>query len=80
MTLIPATQEVEIGRIEVQSQPQQSVSQTPISTKKLSMVLNTCHPTYIGSISRKSTIQDSPGKNVRLYLKNNRIKKGWGYS
>jgi hypothetical protein len=39
MPATPATPEVEIRRIVIQSQPRQKVSEIPISTKKLDMVL-----------------------------------------
>jgi hypothetical protein len=36
------------------------------------------HPTYAGSVNRRIEIQASPGKNVRLHLRNNESKKGQG--
>jgi hypothetical protein len=33
-----------------------------------------CHPSYMGRV----VVQDSPGRNVRPYFKNNESKKGWG--
>jgi hypothetical protein len=50
------------------------VPRTPSqSIKKLEVVAHACYPSYTGSINRKVMVQDSPGKNVRTYLKN--IKK-----
>jgi hypothetical protein len=52
------------------------VSWTTISAtiKKLGMVVYVCHPSYIGGISRKITVQICLGqkkeKKVRCYLKN----------
>jgi hypothetical protein len=44
MPVIPATQEVEIRKIEVQGQPGQKVSETPISANKQGMVACVCDP------------------------------------
>jgi hypothetical protein len=44
MTVIPATQEVEIRRIIVRDQSWQKVSETPISTDKLGMVVTAVIP------------------------------------
>jgi hypothetical protein len=41
MPIIPASQEVEIGRIAVQGQPGQKVSKT-----KLGIVVHSCNPNY----------------------------------
>jgi hypothetical protein len=38
------------------------------------MVACACHPSYIGSIGGRITVQDSPGRNVRPYFKNNQSK------
>jgi hypothetical protein len=51
--VILATPGMEIGRILVQRPPRQKVIETPISTKKLSMVEHVCHPSYTKSISRR---------------------------
>jgi hypothetical protein len=44
--IILATQEVEIGRILVQGQPQQNVHETPSQLQLLSVVVHACHPSY----------------------------------
>jgi hypothetical protein len=60
----------------VQGQLKQNVNETPISTNKLSMVVCTCHPNYVGGIGRKIMVQAglgkiNPKKENRSYLKNN---------
>jgi hypothetical protein len=47
MPIIPAIWEGEIRRIMVQGQPGQKVSETPISTNKLAMVVCICNPNYL---------------------------------
>jgi hypothetical protein len=44
----PATQEVEVRRLTVQSQSRQKVSETLISTNKLDVVACTYNPSYAG--------------------------------
>jgi hypothetical protein len=41
-----------------------------ISTNKLDVVVHACYPSSLGSINRRMTVQDNPGKNGRPYLKN----------
>jgi hypothetical protein len=41
--------------------------------------VNTCHPSYEGSINRRTVVQASLGINVRTCLKNTYSKKDWGY-
>jgi hypothetical protein len=48
LRLIPATVEVEFGRIAVRDQPRQKVTETTISMKKLGVVLPVCHPLPTG--------------------------------
>jgi hypothetical protein len=36
-----------------------------------------CRPSYLGGINRRTEVQASQGKNLRLYLKN-KAKKDWG--
>jgi hypothetical protein len=75
--VILATREV-IRRIMVQGQLGQKVHKTssqPI--KKLGMVEHSCHPSYAGSINRRTIVQASLGINMRPYHKNNQSKKGW---
>jgi hypothetical protein len=43
----------------------------------LGKVVHACHPSLLGSINRKITVQASLGINAKPYLKNNQIKKGW---
>jgi hypothetical protein len=46
-------------------------SQDPISTnKKLVVVAHDCHPSYMGSINRRITVQAGQGISERPYLKN----------
>jgi hypothetical protein len=43
------------------------------------MVEHTCHPSYTRGISKRIVVQAKPGKNVRLYSKNNlKSKRRWG--
>jgi hypothetical protein len=53
MPVIPATWEAEMGRITAGSQPRQNVSETPISTNKLGMVVYSCNPSYARGIGRR---------------------------
>jgi hypothetical protein len=53
MPVIPATQEVEIGKIEVQGQPMQKVSETPPISMNKPGVVHICNPNYVGGIGRK---------------------------
>jgi hypothetical protein len=43
-SIIQVTWEVEFGRIVVREQPELRVSEAPISTTKLDVVLTTCNP------------------------------------
>jgi hypothetical protein len=47
MAIIPVTLEVEIGRIMVQCQPQQKVSEITISINKLGVVIHVCNQSYV---------------------------------
>jgi hypothetical protein len=51
--VIPATQEVEIGRIMVRDNPGQKGSEIPISTHNLGVIACTCHLRYMGGIGRR---------------------------
>jgi hypothetical protein len=42
----------------------------PISVKKLGMVAHAFHPSYTGSLTRKTAGQASLVKSTTLYLKN----------
>jgi hypothetical protein len=55
----PSYLEVEIRRIVVQSQPWQKKSQLdPISTsRKLGVVVSTCHTSHIGSVNMRIMVQ-----------------------
>jgi hypothetical protein len=47
MSVIPAIWEIEIGRIVVQDQSEgKKLSKTTISTNKLNVVAQACHPSY----------------------------------
>jgi hypothetical protein len=50
--ITPATHEEEIGRVEVQSQPQEKFGKMPISTNKLGVVACACDSSYIRAIGR----------------------------
>jgi hypothetical protein len=68
--IIPGTWEVEIGKIKIHRQPGQEVRDTPISTKDLGMVVQTCHTSYVGGVSRRiMLLQATWAKNLRRYLK-----------
>jgi hypothetical protein len=66
---------VEIRRIAVQGQPGQRVSETPISTEKLNVLINFYNPSYMGGIRKMIMIQSGPGKSTRPYPKK---QKGLG--
>jgi hypothetical protein len=71
MPIILAPQEV-IGRIaEVQGQSWQNSLEIPSQTIKAGMVACTCHLSYVGSVTRRISVQICPGTNVRTYSKNN---------
>jgi hypothetical protein len=74
-SIIPATWKVKIRRITVRGQPRQKVSETPISTNKLCMVVHTCDPSYLGGHSLE-------GHSLNIVLGNlkKHSKKGWGCS
>jgi hypothetical protein len=43
------------------------------------MMACTCSPSYTGRVNRKIIVQAGLVVNMRPYLKNNQIKKGWGH-
>jgi hypothetical protein len=53
----------------------QKVSETPISVKKLVVVVYTCDPRYAGGKGRMIVVKTCLGKNVRSYQKNSHSKK-----
>jgi hypothetical protein len=60
--IIPATQGAEIGRMEIQGQPQQKVSETSSQPKKkkkkkLVMVAHTCLFSYKKGVNRRIVVQ-----------------------
>jgi hypothetical protein len=57
-SLIPTTQEAEIGRTAVQSQPRQKVSRGPISANKVGVVVHVFNPSDMKGISKWLTVQD----------------------
>jgi hypothetical protein len=65
MLLMPAIQEVEIGKTAVQGQPKQKVSETSISINKPGMVVSTYDPSYVGGRDRRITVQAAPGEKCR---------------
>jgi hypothetical protein len=76
MPVILATREVAVRRISVGGQPRQRV-ETPSQPIKAGLLVCTCHPSYMGSISRRISVQASWGINKRPYSKNNLSKPGW---
>jgi hypothetical protein len=60
MPFIPA----EIGRIKVQGQPRQKVSETSISTSKLGVVVHICNPSYALGVGRRLAVRGQPGKKM----------------
>jgi hypothetical protein len=62
IAVIPATWEVENGRIVVWGQLKQKVIETPISTKKLDVMASNSHPSYMGGVSRRIVVQANLGK------------------
>jgi hypothetical protein len=61
-----------MGRMKIQGQPMQKISETPISTNKLDGVAHTSGPSYLGGMNRRTEVQPGPGrKNLRSYLKTN---------
>jgi hypothetical protein len=57
MTVIPATQKAVTGRIAVQGQHRQKVSETPSQQNMLGMVVHAYHPSYEECISKGITIR-----------------------
>jgi hypothetical protein len=57
MPIILATLQIEIGRLTAGSQPGQKVSENPISTNKLGVVLGACEYSYIGGTVRRISFQ-----------------------
>jgi hypothetical protein len=73
MPIIPATEEIEIGKVKVWGEPRQKVSETLNSTKNLDVVAHTCDPAmweaYVGeSWSKASPFQKiiKPKKNMEV--------------
>jgi hypothetical protein len=58
MPVIQDIQEAEIGRITVQGQPGQKVSETlPTPKNKLGVVVHVCNPSHLGGIGRRIMVQ-----------------------
>jgi hypothetical protein len=53
MSIIPATWEAEIRQVVVQGQFKQEVSETPISTKKVGVVVPACDPSSVRVVNRE---------------------------
>jgi hypothetical protein len=53
----------------VQGQPDKN--ETPSQPIKLDVVAGTCHPSYLGSINRRISVQTSLDIKVSPYLKKN---------
>jgi hypothetical protein len=57
-SVILVTQEAEIRKLVIQGQPQQKPCKTLNSTTtKLGMVEHICHPSNMGNVSRKISVQ-----------------------
>jgi hypothetical protein len=76
---IPASREVEIWRIMIQGWPRKKVSETPIWTNNLGIVVYICNPSYweayIGGLQSKT---GSLAKTWDFIWKITKIKKVWG--
>jgi hypothetical protein len=59
--VILASQEMEIGRPDVQSQTRQKVSGTHIN-EQVGVLAFTCNPSYMGGVGR-NVVHGWPGKN-----------------
>jgi hypothetical protein len=70
MPVLSATQEAETGRVTVPGQPRQKFSETSSQPKNWIWWCTSVIPATTGGIGRRIRVQDGPGKNVRLYLKN----------
>jgi hypothetical protein len=71
MSVILATQEAEIRKIMVQGHLGQKVSKNPYQPVKLCVVAPACDLSYVGSRTRRITVQASLVEKVRLYPPNN---------
>jgi hypothetical protein len=77
--VIPAIQEVEIGKITVQGQPENKVSKTPNLKEKAGPGDPCLSSSSVGSLSRRIIVQANLGKKTRRpYLKNNKAKRSEG--
>jgi hypothetical protein len=68
--VILATWEAEIGKAQVLRLVLAKHSQDPSQSTKLSMVVQACHPSYMGSIKRRVTVQARSDISARSYMKN----------
>jgi hypothetical protein len=74
----PSYSEGEDGEDQSSKSARAKISRDPISTnKKLDMVVCTCHPSYVGIVNRRITVQAGLCINARPYLKSNQMKMGW---
>jgi hypothetical protein len=62
---------VEIRSISVRGQSGKKVSKIPPQQINLGVVVHLCDPSYSGDIAERTQSKAAPGKNERLYLKNN---------
>jgi hypothetical protein len=69
MPIILAPQEEGLGGSGFKASPGRRSARPP--HLKLVMIVHTSHPSYMGSINRKVTVQTGPGINARPDLKNN---------
>jgi hypothetical protein len=71
MPVIPVTHEMERRKIIAGGKLRQSVSKTLSQPIKAGVVGHACHPSYLGNVGRRITVQASPDRNWRPHLKNN---------
>jgi hypothetical protein len=66
MPIIPAIQEVETRKTEVQGQPRQKISETPSQTSKSVIAVCVYNPNYMGGTGKRVAIHGQPqAKSMR---------------
>jgi hypothetical protein len=69
---MPSAQKAEIA---VRNQPEQKVSEIPISTNKVGMEAQVSNARYMGSMGRRIVVTGYPQQKASPYLKNNLKQK-----